>query len=71
MLLVNIIMLHVKINELHVNIIMVHVDIHKSHVDIIILHVDIIYRACRGQKYATIKRYSRTCAMNSKYHEFM
>ena len=25
------------------------------HVNIIMLHVDIIYLACRGQKYATIK----------------
>ena len=34
---------------------MLHVDINKSHVNIIMLHVDIIYLACRGQKYATIR----------------
>ena len=44
-----------KIDNVHVNIIMLHVDINKSHVNIIMLHIDIIYLACRGQKYATIR----------------
>ena len=35
---------------------MLHVNINKSHVDIIMLHVDIIFYACRGQKYATVKK---------------
>ena len=35
---------------------MLHVNINKSNVILIMLHVDIIYLACRGQKYATIKK---------------
>ena len=33
---------------LHVNIIMLHVDINESHMNMIMLHVDKIYQACRG-----------------------
>ena len=36
-------------------IIMLHVDIDKAHVNKIMLHIDMIYAACRGQMFATIR----------------
>lgn len=45
--------LYLTNGDLHVTITVLYVDINRSYLNIFMLYVDKIYRACRGEKYAT------------------